>query len=1286
MSDERSFLEVLQDVHALSKKRDPRLRRVASLSSALRDVSGGNPSPVKFFACAVETLEGTIHQKHEKDSSFFEFLTTQTALVELIGLTIPHVPAAALGASVSLSSRVLRGVVRFWQSFGSEESAIFDTKDGLGGVDSILCSSCNAVSLLVGSLPLETDKNTVANLLQSTLLSLAKDSRTRVKSTATIELRGLLAMELPTFHTCIREATMRYVRRELEMSVKNKNEDEASRDLKGILEFLQPIAIHVDLTAIGAKIMELLVFLFASGDSSPRPVFLTRLKDTKKQILTINAILSTILSILESEVSGPKEKVLCTFASRIVASLLQLKPTLILRHGEVEEDLVQSGRVAFGQVILSCCDRLFEGKEIEIAPRLLPLIIGQIANLSRPSDSLLDVAVANILMPELSQLLRTQLRDLKLTEPVLYEKCCRESLGAMSIVLQHPYRRTWIVSLKPLAVLLQHMEPQDEQARRCIEMLISLRGETSEDTTFHQSIDDAISCLIQEVGIEQFWDQTRLSSLCLSAAERSADPVVKKPVSLLRLIKSAGSIGGSYDLHLSFFQNTVLPLARHFDSQSENEPKVLALWGLFSCFCRKPVDLEVSFPELAPVLVRAMNDKRYPELIMVICHGLRVLADGVSARRRAVEELTEGEEITQIHREVEVLGKLSEKIIPSLFKLIETLHGAHRCADDILVDSAASGEGKFFNIDQAPLVRAVTEAISSFAQLASSELVERLFSKVIHKLLEASQANDDLSEKVCSLLALSQALVSSDSLGLSSISLLYRSLKPLIRSDETSPKVQKRSYKLLSEILHRYPFFIQDSTQLKELLELLTSSMSTTQVSSRFTRIKCLIIIIESRALSSEFEQVRSLLIELFCVVKYLNLFLYCQELIQGLLPETLLSLKDSSGKTREGAYRLLLCMAGMQEDIGQFITSLLAAVGSTSCHMRSAAVVGLSRVVFEYSQDEVVQSLLSPILETVLALSDDQSREVIKSFVGFVRVSIVVLPPEELRPLLPDILHSLLKYHRGKDRFRSKIKIIIKKLVRLYGYETLIPMVPQSESRLLTHMRKLSEREFRRKMALRETGKPDESKFNDMMASDEDDSDGGETLFTGVSVISRTATRSQRTRKGKRSFGSKAPQPLRIRNDIDATVFDVDDLTQKSVRFTESHHEDHYAEDSMEIDGSGKLIIVDDDEKWDDSVNKTEVLNGYQNFELPEKVPNVRAGASSNKPVQRNGMRNNSQKLGSAYKAKTAGGDVKKKGQKYDPYAYVPLNGRSYSKKNRHRAIEQMSGVVERGRKRQKR
>lgn len=422
------------------------------------------------------------------------------------------------------------------------------------------------------------------------------------------------------------------------------------------------------------------------------------------------------------------------------------------------------------------------------------------------------------------------------------------------------------------------------------------------------------------------------------------------------------------------------------------------------------------------------------------------------------------------------------------------------------------------------------------------------------------------------------------------------------------------------------------------------------------------------------------------------------QQLILGLLAETLLAVKDTNGKTREAAFGLLLSMAEMQEDLGQYIRSIMAAVGSPASHMRSAAVMALSRIVFEYSRNDDVQALLPSMLRTILVLSDDPSREVAKSFVGFVRVAVVVLPAEELRPLLPDILNSLLKYHRGKDRFRSKIKIILKKLVKLFGYETLLPLVPQSESRLLTHMRKLSERESRRKMALRAERKSEEFEFDDMIASDEEDSDDGRTLFTGLTGMSRTSKHTKRTGRRKHLVGAetnskyssssqrpRAGASLRVKNDMDGTNFDVMDLTQRAVRFSDSQHDDSDAEDSpMQFDSSGKLVVVDDDERLDNSMNVA------PNRKVPQKtnigqVSKLGLGSSANKGGK-NRTRKNAQKLGSAYKAKTAGGDVKRKGQKYDPYAYVPLDGRSYTRKNRHRAVEQMGAVVQRGRKRQKR
>lgn len=327
--------------------------------------------------------------------------------------------------------------------------------------------------------------------------------------------------------------------------------------------------------------------------------------------------------------------------------------------------------------------------------------------------------------------------------------------------------------------------------------------------------------------------------------------------------------------------------------------------------------------------------------------------------------------------------------------------------------------------------------------------------------------------------------------------------------------------------------------------------------------------------------------------------------------------------------------------------------------------------------------------------LSDDPSREVTKSMVVFVRVSVSAASAEQLEPLLPDILNSLLKYHRGKDRFREKIKIIIKKLVKYFGYETLMPYVPPSESRLLTHMRKLSEREQRRKLSRRNYKREVTRDYQAMEDSDEEDSDDGKTLMTGMTKMSRVS-RMSRVSSGKTlkrrhaetvsiaqssKFG-KARSTMRIKNDADGNVTDVKDL--KSVRFSEVHDDDDSdAGDDMEFDSSGKLLVRDVE---DDETKNQDDGGTVNSFKSRRSVGDRSMLSHSSKKDTKKKTSKAAPKLGSAYKAKKAGGDRKKIGQKFEPYAYMQLDGRNYSKKNRRRAVEQMGTVVRGSKKRQKR
>jgi ribosomal RNA-processing protein 12 len=419
-------------------------------------------------------------------------------------------------------------------------------------------------------------------------------------------------------------------------------------------------------------------------------------------------------------------------------------------------------------------------------------------------------------------------------------------------------------------------------------------------------------------------------------------------------------------------------------------------------------------------------------------------------------------------------------------------------------------------------------------------------------------------------------------------------------------------------------------------------------------------------------------------------------------VPEVLLCLKDSNGKTREAAYQLLLSLASTG-DIVEFVKVTVAALGSETSHMRSAVVMALSRLVFEQGwENHTFHSLLPGLLKTVLVLIHEGSREVIKSVIGFIRICVAAIPSEQLEPLVPELVGSMLKSQYAKSRFRAKIKIILKKLVKRYGYDALMPHVPESETRLLTHIRKLDEREKRRKLVQRESEKMQAENYDAMVDSDEEDSDDGRTFMTGATGLTRKSSRAKTldgksTAASKRSLVSGAGASVssksktgltsnfRLPNEADGEVVDM--LNSKAVQrvqFDDGADSDSDDDSSMEMnfDDEGKLVVRENDE-GSKSTEADELLPMAVSAKRRRLSGSV-TGQDLRKQTRKGGGHPKGG-IGASYKAKKAGGDVKKKGQKYEPFAFVPLDGRAYTKKNRRLAVEQMSTVVRQGGKRKR-
>jgi ribosomal RNA-processing protein 12 len=239
-----------------------------------------------------------------------------------------------------------------------------------------------------------------------------------------------------------------------------------------------------------------------------------------------------------------------------------------------------------------------------------------------------------------------------------------------------------------------------------------------------------------------------------------------------------------------------------------------------------------------------------------------------------------------------------------------------------------------------------------------------------------------------------------------------------------------------------------------------------------------------------------------------------------------------------------------------------------------------------------------------------------------------------------------------------------MKKLVRLFGFDYLLPLVAESASQLINYVKKLGKPENKAKKTTNDRVR--EKTVDEMMASDEEDS-GDELKWPDI-ARGRGLNENRRKRGYHEEGGSaRDSSQVLIRNN-DFAGLEVKDLAR-----TVDHESDSDDDGGITFDDRGRLVVT---------TRSNDARQSPEDYIV--SLTNSSMARNMEKRVHV-GQEQRGKKLGAAYKSKKAGGDVTRKGQKFDPYAYVPLDGKSYTKKNRHRAVDQLDSVV-RGRKRHKR
>ena len=207
---------------------------------------------------------------------------------------------------------------------------------------------------------------------------------------------------------------------------------------------------------------------------------------------------------------------------------------------------------------------------------------------------------------------------------------------------------------------------------------------------------------------------------------------------------------------------------------------------------------------------------------------------------------------------------------------------------------------------------------------------------------------------------------------------------------------------------------------------------------------------------------------------------------IPSVLSEVVLACKDHNEKARNAGFDLLITMAQRMSEGGtvhqskiphmdphapdananleEFFTMIAAGLVGNTPHMISATITALTRVLYHFI-DKLPHPVLEDLLQTIAVFLTSNDREIVRAVLGFAKVALLSLPEDIIKPRLDALIPGIFSWaHEHKARFRSKIKNILERAIRRFGFEMIEQYAPDEDKKLLAHIRKTRERRKKKK------------------------------------------------------------------------------------------------------------------------------------------------------------------------------------------------------------------------------
>ncbi|OQR76322.1 RRP12 protein-like [Tropilaelaps mercedesae] len=656
------------------------------------------------------------------------------------------------------------------------------------------------------------------------------------------------------------------------------------------------------------------------------------------------------------------------------------------------------------------------------------------------------------------------------------------------------------------------------------------------------------------------------------------------------------------------------------------------VWSLLPAFCTRTADVQETFPKVAQTLGILLTAR--PERRLSVLSALRKLITTSTAP--------------------DVIGRFSKNYLPILCNLYIKKMEAERLS--------------------------VYETIRAFVTVSEKELCCTMFNTAMEKSKTAEGEDADFVKIAVADIARALLPKVTEVEG----ELLYDHCVANLRSGVR--RQQKKAYLILEDLFRAECCRQLVERKLDEIQKLLVTSALKVATASKAPRLRCL----------------RSVLAGLSSPN---------QQFVVAVIPEAVLCCRESAAKVKQAALEVVVeCADALQRwsipnAFGQYISLLMGGLAGSPTSI-SASITAIGYCIRHFREQlQESEELLRQLVEAVCTLVVSPSREIVKAALDFIKGIFTLVEMSQLAKFADLIISRVcgMMTDDCANHFRLKVKGILIRFVRRFGYDLVFRMVPDSHYKVLSNIRKLENRRRKgRSMASGSGGSDSEEEdgdaktrqshrsrrgdtFDDMLGSDSDSN--------GNKEDDETESQAQQERR-KKKCGAWLKEgdeeivdlmdPSAMRN---ISTTDPEKYKQKLAKKLTPKQAAEKA--GFKISDDGKLIITKEmiekdnprgkkrnreaepeDSDLEDIDNLLGALSGYAKSSRTKSLKSVTSHKST-KSVK------SSMSAGSEYRSKKAKGDVKSKKQKYDPYAYIPMNRMALNKRKRARMSGQYKNIV---------